>query len=127
MNDATTVACAICGDQFTYVRVTKARLYCSKSCRKKGATWRRPAGYENHRARAKAAGVAYAPIVKTSIYARDGWICGICGQAVDSATPWPDPMSASLDHVVPLSKGGPHLPHNVRLAHLWCNSERGAG
>jgi 5-methylcytosine-specific restriction endonuclease McrA len=33
----------------------------------------------------------------------------------------PDPMSPSLDHILPLSKGGTHEPRNVQLAHLGCN------
>lgn len=30
-------------------------------------------------------------------------------------------MSASLDHVVPLSKGGDHTRSNSVVAHLICN------
>jgi 5-methylcytosine-specific restriction endonuclease McrA len=35
-------------------------------------------------------------------------------------------MSPTLDHVVPLVAGGLHDPANVRLAHLTCNSRKGA-
>jgi len=28
----------------------------------------------------------------------------------------------SLDHVIPLSKGGEHSMSNARLAHTYCNS-----
>jgi 5-methylcytosine-specific restriction endonuclease McrA len=31
-------------------------------------------------------------------------------------------MSASLDHIVPVSLGGAHVPGNVQLAHLICNN-----
>jgi 5-methylcytosine-specific restriction endonuclease McrA len=34
---------------------------------------------------------------------------------------------ASMDHLVPLSKGGDHSWANVALAHRSCNSKRGAG
>lgn len=30
-------------------------------------------------------------------------------------------MSRSLDHVIPLNKGGPHTLANVATAHLRCN------
>ncbi|WP_158070491.1 HNH endonuclease [Streptomyces luteocolor] len=30
-------------------------------------------------------------------------------------------MSPSLDHVIPLSRGGSHRRDNVQLAHLRCN------
>jgi 5-methylcytosine-specific restriction endonuclease McrA len=34
---------------------------------------------------------------------------------------WPHPASASLDHRIPLSKGGSHTAENTQLAHLACN------
>lgn len=60
------------------------------------------------------------------IYERDGWICAICGIPVDPAILHPDPMSASLDHVIPLSKGGDHTRENSALAHLICNIQKSA-
>jgi 5-methylcytosine-specific restriction endonuclease McrA len=60
------------------------------------------------------------------VYKRDGWLCGICGAEVDPAVLHPDPMSASLDHVVPLSKGGDHTRENSVLAHLICNIRKSA-
>jgi 5-methylcytosine-specific restriction endonuclease McrA len=33
----------------------------------------------------------------------------------------------SLDHLVPVSKGGAHIATNLRLAHLQCNIRRGPG
>lgn len=57
---------------------------------------------------------------------RDQPICWLCGQAIDRLLPWPDPMSASVDHVVPLAMGGsPTDVANLRAAHLRCNSARG--
>jgi hypothetical protein len=38
----------------------------------------------------------------------------------------PDRMSVSLDHVVPLSRGGSHSWENVRCAHLSCNVAKGS-
>ena len=35
-------------------------------------------------------------------------------------------MSVSLDHVVPLSRGGSHTLGNVRCAHLICNIRKGS-
>lgn len=59
------------------------------------------------------------------VFEADGWVCGICQEPVDRNLPWPDPLSPSLDHVVPLSRGGRHAKDNVRLAHLICNTRRG--
>jgi 5-methylcytosine-specific restriction endonuclease McrA len=36
-------------------------------------------------------------------------------------------MSATFDHLIPVSDGGTDAPVNLRLAHLSCNSRRGAG
>lgn len=55
---------------------------------------------------------------------RDGWRCGICAKRIDRALAYPHPRSASLDHVVPISLGGPHTYANTRIAHLQCNLDR---
>lgn len=55
------------------------------------------------------------------IFDRDGWECGICHSPVDPALSHPDPMSASLDHIVPVSLGGAHRRDNVQCSHLRCN------
>lgn len=55
------------------------------------------------------------------IYDRDGWVCGICSEPVDPDLAWPDPLSVSLDHVIPVSRGGRHVRENAQCAHLTCN------
>jgi len=52
------------------------------------------------------------------IYERDHWMCGICHKPILSG-------DESLDHVVPVSKGGEHTRSNVRAAHFVCNRNRG--
>jgi len=37
-----------------------------------------------------------------------------------------DPLGATIDHVVPLSRGGPDAPDNVATAHWRCNREKRA-
>ena len=52
--------------------------------------------------------------------------CWICGQPVDKTLVWPDPMSATADHVDPLALGGAERQRgNLRLAHAGCNIRRG--
>lgn len=83
----------------------------------------------NEKARARRAlkaGARVGPPVSTSEVAdRDGWRCHLCRKAVRRNCVWPHPLSASLDHVVPLSKGGEHAAVNLRLAHLRCNIVKG--
>jgi 5-methylcytosine-specific restriction endonuclease McrA len=59
------------------------------------------------------------------VYERDGWACRLCSLPIDPTVAWPDSMSASVDHVVPLSKGGEHSMANTQAAHLGCNSRKG--
>lgn len=52
------------------------------------------------------------------------WICQLCGQKVNKKLKFPNPMSPSLDHIIPLSKGGAHIESNCQLAHLSCNKKK---
>lgn len=70
------------------------------------------------RRRARLAGVEKEPIDRQAIYERDGGVCGICHRKVSK-------RSYSLDHIIPLSKGGPHKRSNLRLANTDCNKRRG--
>ncbi len=52
-------------------------------------------------------------------------VCGICGRPVNFDKRFPDPWSATLDHIVPVSKGGdPAALENLQLAHLQCNRQK---
>ena len=58
------------------------------------------------------------------VFERDGWVCNICRTEIDRTLRCPDPLAATLDHVVPLSKGGQHVWSNVAPAHLYCNQQK---
>lgn len=72
------------------------------------------------RARERAAHVE--DVDRVVVFERDGWTCGICGDAIDAALPFPDPGCATVDHIVPLAKGGEHSYANCQAAHFGCNS-----
>jgi 5-methylcytosine-specific restriction endonuclease McrA len=65
------------------------------------------------------------PFAPRDVFERDQWTCGLCRHPVDPGLAWPHPMSASVDHVVPLSRGGEHSLDNVQCAHLRCNCIKG--
>ena len=52
-------------------------------------------------------------------------VCGICGGPVDFTLRFPDPMSPTVDHIIPVSKGGhPSALENLQLAHRCCNRQK---
>lgn len=55
-----------------------------------------------------------------------GMPCWLCGHNIDTRLDARHPMSWTLDHLTPLSRGGDLLdPANARPAHRRCNSARG--
>lgn len=114
-------------------RSIRARGWCSMHYHR----WRRESGLENdenwndrrraahHEREALKRGSDCESFSPREVFERDGWMCGICGDLVDPDLKWPDTASASLDHIVPLSKGGPHSRGNTRCSHLHCNTSRG--
>ena len=58
---------------------------------------------------------------KKKIYATQT-VCGICGKPVDKTLKTPHPMSAEVDELIPVSRGGdPYTFANCRLTHRICN------
>lgn len=53
-------------------------------------------------------------------------VCGICGGLVDPTLSGLDEYGPTVDHIIPIAKGGPDLRHNVQLAHRVCNLRKGA-
>lgn len=97
------------------VKAVKVRWYAQNPDRASEAAQRR---------RARKKGAFVETVRRAVIYARDGWVCQLCGEPVPKV-PYPDPLSPSLDHVIPLIRGGKHAPDNVQLAHLRCNLRKG--
>jgi 5-methylcytosine-specific restriction endonuclease McrA len=55
---------------------------------------------------------------------RDDWTCRLCGSLIPPLASWPDPLFGTVDHVVPLNRGGTHTWSNVQAAHLRCNMSK---
>lgn len=56
---------------------------------------------------------------------RDGDSCYVCKELIDFSLKHPDPMSKSLEHVIPISRGGEHSYANTAISHLVCNMRKG--
>ena len=62
---------------------------------------------------------------KKILYATQSY-CAICGRPVDFSLKFPDPMSPTADHIIPIAKGGhPSALENLQLTHLGCNQRKG--
>ena len=113
-------ACPVCG------KITTRKMYCSDECSHEHH-WR----LKNHRRRIKLKeALVDKDIELPQLYRRDGCMCHICGGACDFedfkinengyfvvGKTYP-----SIDHVIPLAKGGKHEWSNVKLAHHYCNT-----
>lgn len=125
-------ACEYCGQPFPVPWAKPKKRFCSTSCVAHHGNAQRYADHiyvargKGHRGRAQRYGVRYEPIYPEDVYERDGWTCKLCDTAVDQSLAWPDPYSASIDHIVPISAGGAHVWENVQCAHLRCNILKGA-
>lgn len=110
-----------CGVEFT---VNKRRSrYCSPECSgrfKNRDNWK----YLNaRRTRLRAAYIE--TFDRAEIFERDGWICQLCGAPIDPSLKFPDVLAATLDHIIPISRGGKHERSNAQAAHHRCNSAKG--
>lgn len=117
--------CAACGQPFEPARKW---LVCSPACADaREEQWKtdpRTREQKKRRAakrRAVQRGVQFEDFNFSEIFARDKWTCQICLTPVDRSKSFPHHLSPSIDHIVPLSKGGPHRRFNVQCAHWICN------
>lgn len=52
-------------------------------------------------------------------------VCGICGKPVNKLLKFPHPLSKTVDHIIPVAKGGhPSDINNLQLAHWCCNRQK---
>jgi 5-methylcytosine-specific restriction endonuclease McrA len=85
----------------------------------------------NRKRRARVNKVEHIPYTKDEVLKKYGTDCHICGITIDLNAPrkagkkgWEHGLH--LDHLIPISKGGPDTIENVRPAHGMCNLSKGA-
>ena len=119
--------CAECRTVFTVQFEDKRTGFCSKRCCVKHNQRRQNMrGLSSHKHRARHYGCEYAPVEAIDVLERDGWICQLCGKPIDRSAKFPAPWSKSIDHIIPMSKRGPHTMDNLQAAHLKCNMHKAA-
>lgn len=105
--------------------------WCSEPCSRRAYNARREedgrlAKYRSERRQRQRAQTDDSEVFRAvDVMERDDWTCWLCAEPIDREATWPAPLSRSVDHVVPLSKGGAHALSNVRAAHLRCNLVKG--
>ena len=117
--------CAHCGK----FHAGRKRMYCDSRCSNRAFNARRRADGRaaemsaNRRALEKGAKISSARRLKV-LEAAD-WVCHLCELPTNRYAVYPAPDYPVIDHVIPLSKGGEHAPHNWDCAHNLCNNRRG--
>lgn len=60
-----------------------------------------------------------------AILKKTATICALCGMPIDKSLRFPDPMSVSIDHIIPVALGGKSTLDNLQATHLICNKAKG--
>lgn len=60
-----------------------------------------------------------------NILRKTATVCALCGMPLDKSLKYPDPMSISIDHIIPVAMGGRSTLDNLQPTHLICNKEKG--
>ena len=96
------------------------RVELSEYCRKKLLKWRA----RNHKRRALQRESEVEPIDLNLVWDDSFGICFLCGTPMDRQYTYPDPRLPSLEHIIPLSRGGTHTYDNLTYTHLQCNNRK---
>lgn len=113
--------CPVCG------AITTNPRFCSKACSTKAHS----TTHEHTRRMRMQKDPVDNDITVLGLFLRDSGVCQLCGGRCDSedyemkdgvfiaGNKYP-----SIDHIIPLSKGGEHSWDNVQLAHRICNTKK---
>lgn len=117
-----TWSCLNCGKISTRPP-TKGQVpkYCGISCAQLAAF---------HRRRSRLVNAFVEDVNRVEVFMADGWRCHLCGKLTDKTKSYPHPKSPTIDHVIPINRGGLHERSNCRTACARCNSakqDRGGG
>ena len=119
------IRCECCGELFVPKHHNKK--YCSERCARKASNKRKDILRDK---RLKENGEIDNSITLEKLYKRDNGVCKICGgkcnyddyRRDENGTFIAGSDYPSIDHIIPISKGGQHTWDNVQLAHMICNS-----
>ncbi len=105
--------CKVCGQFF--IAINTNQICCSPECSRRHEN-------RNKDKRIYKNGKPDLSINLTRLYMRDQGICQICGRHIDFDCDNNSDYYPSIDHIIPIAKGGMHQWDNVQLACRMCNS-----
>ena len=108
--------CVVCGTEFK--TLNPKQKTCCKECGRKLNNARKQKRIPKEQ-------IVDKDITLEALFRRDSGVCYLCGGMCN----WSDKRSAnivgdtypSIDHIIPVARGGKHAWNNVRLAHFKCN------
>ena len=124
-------SCRHCDKEYMTLRsIGEGETYCSRGCAFSYKTLHKSGfvtsgdGYR----RAKSRGSVAIRFNIFDIFERDKWRCNACGVKTPLRFRGTYAGNApELDHVIPISKGGPHTKENTQCLCRTCNRSKGAG
>lgn len=110
-------ACKECGEIFLGRSINSK--YCSDKCRRKAVN-------NQHDRRLKRCEKRDYGITLRKVFEKGGGVCCICSRRLSMESDPNCESHPSIDHIIPISKGGDHTWDNVQLLCRRCNSQKGA-
>ncbi len=124
--------CRFCGKRF--YTTNEQKLYCSDKCQR--GSWKNNGNVKTWEIRRRSkmrSAIIDHDITLEKVVEKYNGICSICGKPTDwddvvfvNGKKYASRLYPSIDHIVPISKGGEHAWHNIQLAHISCNAAKGA-
>jgi len=112
-------SCNYCGSVFTPTR--QNQRFCSTQC---SALFRHEHDLATGKRIALPIRARCHKTLTSAVVERDGAVCHICNAPIDIALSGRHQMGLTIDHVIPLARGGSHTLGNLKPAHRVCNQRK---
>ena len=126
------VECGKCGKSFLRKGMQGRRRPFCHTCKRKRLNKQKRAYGKGIRQRAKRFGVERVPYSRDEVFSRDRWQCQLCWRSLlrrwtyNKTSLVPHLRNATIDHIMPMSKGGADAEWNVQACCLECNGKKSA-